>query len=261
MFSFKLLGIILVHILITNDDGIFAAGITALAHALSKFARVTVIAPDQNRSGVSNAITLETPLRVMKTPTGWWQLNGTPADCVKLALSGFLEEQPDMVISGINAGPNLGDDVLYSGTVGGAIEGRFLKYPPIAISAAGTRHDEMYYETAAEVTIHLVKRIMESPPAGGIIFNVNVPAVPHHELRGIKPTRQGDRHFSEPVITSEDGRGRQIFWIGEVGKIKDGGEGTDFHAIHNHYVSVTPMQIDLTAHSHLTSLNTWLNKQ
>lgn len=248
------------HILITNDDGIFASGITVLANALSKIARVSVIAPDQNRSGVSRAITLENPLRVMQTPTGWWQLNGTPADCVKLALSGFLNEEPDMVVSGINAGPNLGDDVLYSGTVGGAMEGRYLKYPPIAISSGGLRHDEMHYETAAQVAVDLVKRIMEDSPDPGTIFNVNVPPVPYQNLKGMEITRQGDRHISEPVMAAEDGRGRRIFWLGEPGKIKDGSEGTDFHAVHSGRVSVTPLQIDLTSHRLLPDLQTWLKK-
>lgn len=231
-----------------------------LANALAKIARISVIAPDQNRSGVSRAITLENPLRIMQTPTGWWQLNGTPADCVKLALSGFLNEEPDMVVSGINAGPNLGDDVLYSGTVGGAMEGRYLKYPPIAISTTGLRHDEMHYETAAAVAVDLVERIIAEPPQPGVIFNVNVPSLPREQLKGIEITRQGDRHFSEPVMAAEDGRGRRIFWLGEPGKIKDGSEGTDFHAVHRHRVSVTPIQIDLTAHRFLPDLQTWLNK-
>ena len=248
------------HILVTNDDGIFASGILALVKALSEIANVSVVAPDQNRSGISSALTLEYPLRAMKTPAGWWQLNGTPADCVKLALGGFLDEIPDMVISGINAGPNLGDDVVYSGTVGGAIEGRFLKYPPIAISATGVRHDQMYYETAGRIVVDLVRRFMENPPEPGIIFNVNVPSIPYAALRGIEVTRQGDRHVSEPVTVSEDGRGRRIFWVGEVGKIKDGSVGTDFHAVHNNRVSVTPLQIDLTAHHKLPLLRDWLTK-
>jgi len=248
------------HILITNDDGIFAPGITALAHALSAIAKVSVIAPDQNRSGVSSAITLENPLRIMKTPTGWWQLNGTPADCVKLALSGFLNEEPDMVVSGINAGANLGDDVIYSGTVGGALEGRYLKFPPIAISATGLRHDSMFYETAAKVAVDLVKRVMQAPPEPGIVLNVNVPSVPHDALKGMQITRQGDRHFSEPVMASEDGRGRRIYWLGDSGKVKDGSEGTDFHAVHGQYVSVTPLHVDLTAHHKTEHFKTWLDK-
>jgi 5'-nucleotidase len=247
-----------VHILITNDDGIFAPGITTLAEALQKIAKVSVIAPDQNRSGVSRAITLEYPLRVMKTPVGWWQLNGTPADCVKLALGGFLHEQPDMVVSGINAGANLGDDVLYSGTVGGAMEGRFLKYPSIAISATAHRHDQMYYETAARVACDLVQKIVREKADPSLIFNVNVPSIPYDELKGIQITRQGDRHVSEPMMASEDGRGRRIYWLGESGKIKDGSEGTDFHAVHSQKVSVTPLQIDLTAHQQIESVRQWL---
>jgi 5'-nucleotidase len=248
------------HILITNDDGIFAPGITALAEGLSKIARVSVIAPDQNRSGVSRAITLESPLRIMKTPTGWWQLNGTPADCVKIALSGFLNEEPDMVISGINAGANLGDDVLYSGTVGGAMEGRFLKFPPIAISSTGHGHSPMFYETAAAIACRLVEKFQKSPPQPGVIFNVNVPSCELAEVKGMQITRQGDRHESEPIIASEDGRGRRIYWLGDSGKIKDGSEGTDFHAVTNKYVSITPLHIDLTAHHHLSGVKTWLTE-
>ncbi len=247
------------HILITNDDGIFAPGITVLAEALSKIAKISVIAPDQNRSGVSRAITLENPLRIMKTPTGWWQLNGTPADCVKIALSGFLNEEPDMVVSGINAGANLGDDVLYSGTVGGAMEGRFLKYPPIAISATAHGHDPMFYETAAQVACDLVLQLQKKKVDPGLILNVNVPSLPFEDLRGYKITRQGDRHISEPIIASEDGRGRRIYWLGDSGKIKDGTEGTDFHAIHAHQVSITPLQIDLTAHHHVGKVKEWFD--
>ncbi len=247
------------HILITNDDGIFAPGITILAEALSRIAKISVIAPDQNRSGVSRAITLENPLRIMKTPTGWWQLNGTPADCIKIALSGFLNEEPDMVVSGINAGANLGDDVLYSGTVGGAMEGRFLKYPPIAISSTAHGHDLMFYETAAQVACDLVLQLQKKKADPGLILNVNVPSVPFEDLRGYKITRQGDRHISEPIIASEDGRGRRIYWLGDSGKIKDGTEGTDFHAVHANQVSITPLQIDLTAHHQLSKVKEWFD--
>jgi 5'-nucleotidase len=249
-----------VHILVTNDDGAFAPGIWTLVSALESIAEVTVIAPDQNKSGISSALSLETPLRIMKTPSGkgWWQMNGTPADCVRLALSGFLEHEPDMVISGINAGDNLGDNVIYSGTVGGATEGRFLKYPPIAISAAGHAHDQMYYETAGRVAIDLVKRMRKQPVASGAILNVNVPSVPYEKLRGMQITRLGNRHYGEPIIPAEDGRGRRVFWIGDTGKIKDDSAGTDFHAVHNNYVSITPLHIDLTAHHHIDGLKTWM---
>ncbi|MDF2691183.1 MAG: acid phosphatase [Gammaproteobacteria bacterium] len=245
------------HILVTNDDGVFAPGIMALAKALAEFCKVTVIAPDQNRSGVSSAISLETPLRVQETPTGWYQLNGTPADCVKLALSGFMNEEPDMVVSGINAGANLGDDVIYSGTVGGAIEGRFLGLPSIAISCIG-HHGKMYYDTSAKVACDLVKKLMRSPMEPGIILNVNVPNVPMEEIKGMKVTRQGERHFSEPLMPTEDGRGRRIYWLGESGKVKDDSEGTDFHAVYNNFVSITPMQVDLTSYPRIKSMQTWI---
>lgn len=247
------------HILVTNDDGVFAPGILTLVEALKEIADVTVIAPDQNRSGVSSALSLEVPLRVQKSPNGWWQLNGTPADCVKLALSGFLNKEPDMVVSGINAGANLGDDVIYSGTVGGALEGRFLKLPAIAISAIARRHDEMYYETSAKIAVELVKKMQQNPYEPGIVLNVNVPSVPYEKIKGMQVTRQGDRHISEPIMPSEDGRGRRIYWLGDTGKIKDASEGTDFHAVHNNYVSVTPLYVDLTAHKHINNVKTWLS--
>ncbi len=252
------------HILVTNDDGAFAPGILKLVDALSKIAKTTVIAPDQNCSGISSAITLETPLRVMetpmrimKTPMSWYQLNGTPADCVKLGLSGFLTDVPDIVISGINAGANLGDDVVYSGTVGGAIEGRFLPYPAIAISNIGY-HGKIYYDTAAKVAVDLVKSLQKEPLKSGIVLNVNVPNVPYKELKGVKLTRQGDRHMCEPLMPTEDGRGRRIYWLGEAGRVSDGGEGTDFHVVHGGYVSVTPLQVDLTAHQEMNTVQRWM---
>ena len=186
------------HILITNDDGIVAPGIVTLAEALSDIAKVTVIAPDRNNSGVGSGISLEKPLRVMEIRKDWWQLNGTPADCVKLALSGFLNEEPDMVVSGINAGANLSDDVLYSGTVGGALEGRFLRYPSLAISCEG--EGEWHFETAAHAAVEVVKKQKHHAfMPEGVILNMNVPNVPLSEFKGIKIVRLGDRHFSEPL--------------------------------------------------------------
>lgn len=252
------------HILITNDDGAFASGIVALVEVLSKIAEVTVIAPDQNRSGVSSAISLErplrvmeTPMRIMKTPIEWYQLNGTPADCVKLALSGFLKKVPDVVISGINAGANLGDDVIYSGTVGAAIEGRHLKLPPIAVSCTG-HHGKMYYDTAARVVANLVQHLQDQTLKKGLVLNVNVPNVPYEEIQGLQITRQGDRHLSEPLMPTEDGRGRRIYWLGEPGQVSDGGQGTDFHAVHSGYVSITPLHVDLTAHSMMNTVQGWV---
>lgn len=249
------------HILVTNDDGVFAPGIITLAKALAEFCKVTVIAPDQNKSGVSSAISLETPLRVQETPTGgggWYQLNGTPADCVKLALSGFMNEEPDMVVSGINAGANLGDDVIYSGTVGGAIEGRYLRLPSIAISCVG-HHGKMYYDTSAKVACDLVKKLLHHPMRPGSVLNVNVPNIPYEELKGMKITRQGERHFSEPLMPTEDGRGRRIYWLGDSGKVKDDSEGTDFHAVYNNFVSISPMQIDLTDYKRISETQDWLS--
>lgn len=246
------------HILVTNDDGVFAPGIVALANALSEIAKITVIAPDRNQSGVSSALSLETPLRVMKLPKdNWYQLNGTPADCVKLALSGFMNEEPDMVVSGINAGPNLGDDVIYSGTVAAAIEGRFLRLPSIAVSCTG--HVDMNYETAAKVAIELVKRMQKNPLPSGLILNVNVPPVSYDQLKGIQVTRQGERHFTEPLMPTLDGRNKRIYWLGEPGRIKDDSEGTDFHAVKNGYAAVTPMQIDMTAHERQSHVQQWIS--
>ena len=252
------------HILITNDDGAFAPGILALVEALSEIADITVIAPDQNRSGVSSSISLEkplrvmeTPMRIMKTPMEWYQLDGTPADCVKLALSGFLNDMPDIVVSGINAGANLGDDVLYSGTIGGAIEGRFLELPPIAVSCTGHR-GKMYYDSAAKVTVDLIKQLQKQKLESGIVLNLNVPNVPYKEIQGIQLTRQGDRHLSEPLMPTEDGRGRRMYWLGGPGKVSDGGKGTDFHAVHSGYASVTPLQVDLTAHSSMNVVQGWM---
>jgi 5'-nucleotidase len=245
------------HILITNDDGILAPGIRVLAKYLEPLAKISVIAPDRNMSGISSAISLETPLRVMEQKPNWYQLNGTPADCVKLALSGFLSEEPDIVISGINAGPNLGDDVVYSGTVAAAIEGRFLRYPSIAVSC-GSHAAEMNYDTAAQVVVKLFKHIQRKQLKSGLILNVNVPNISIEELKGIQVTRQGTRHFSEPLKLTEDGRGKPIYWLGEAGPISDGSPGTDFHAMQENYASVTPLQIDMTAHQDMNVITDWL---
>lgn len=247
------------RILVTNDDGILAPGIVALANAVSEFGEVIVIAPDRNNSGVSSAISLEMPLRVTEIRHNWFQLNGTPADCAKLALSGFLKEEPDMIVSGINAGQNLGDDVIYSGTVGAAIEGRFLGLPAVAFSLAG--HDGvMHYDAAGRVANQVMKRLMENPLEGGVVLNVNIPNIPFDQIQGFQAVRQGDRHFSEPLKPTLDGRNKEIYWLGEAGKIRDGSAGTDFHAISTHYVSVMPIHVDLTDHRRLDSINQWLKK-
>ena len=245
------------HILVTNDDGIRAKGIRVLSEHLAEIANVTVIAPDRNQSGISSAISLETPLRVVEISKNVYQMNGTPADCVKLALSGFLKDPPDMVVSGINSGPNLGDDVIYSGTVGGAFEGRFLSLPPIAVSMGG--FSDLHYETAAKVTQKLITQLQQFPFEPGFLLNINVPNVPYKKLKGIQVTRQGDRFFSEPLMPTKDGRGKPIYWLGEAGKIRDGSAGTDFHAISQNYVSISPMDVNLTVHRKIDALQNWLN--
>jgi len=248
------------RILVTNDDGILAPGIVALAEAMKEFGEVIVIAPDRNNSGVSSAISLEMPLRVTEIRSNWFQLNGTPADCAKLALSGFLKQEPDMVISGINAGSNLGDDVIYSGTVGAAIEGRYLGLPSLAFSLAG--HDGfMHYDSAAKVAAQTMRRLLKHELQPGLILNINVPNIPFEKINGFQATRQGERHFSEPLKPTFDGRHKEIYWLGEAGKIRDGSVGTDFHAISSNYVSIMPIQVDLTDHKKIKLVDDWLCKE
>jgi 5'-nucleotidase len=246
-----------VKILISNDDGYRSEGITALSNALAQLAQITVVAPDRNRSGASNSLTLDVPLRVMPfDERKYYVLNGTPTDCVHLAISGLFEEEHDMVVSGINDGPNLGDDVVYSGTVAAAIEGRFLGLPAIAVSLV--MQSGSHFATAARVASELVMRVQRSPLHQATILNVNVPDVPYEELKGYQATRLGFRHRSERIIAAEDPRGRPVYWVGPAGVGQDNGPGTDFHAVANHYVSVTPLQIDLTRHSMLEDMREWL---
>src|SRR3990167_9322243 len=224
-------------ILISNDDGVHAPGLRYLASALEKMADITVVAPDRNRSGVSNSLTLENPLRVVTASNGFYSVNGTPTDCVHLAVTGLLKEVPDMVVSGINEGSNLSDDVLYSGTVAAATEGRFLGLPSVAISLAGPRCE--HYDTAAQVARIIVERLRDTPLTTDTILNVNVPDLPLSELRGIQVTRLGTRHVAEPTVKTVDPRGRRIFWIGEPGPEEDAGPRTDFYAVNMGYVSIT----------------------
>ncbi|VVC76190.1 5'-nucleotidase SurE [Aquicella siphonis] len=243
-------------ILISNDDGVHAPGLMYLANALEKTADITVVAPDRNRSGVSNSLTLENPLRVVTASNGYYSVNGTPTDCVHLAVTGLLKEMPDMVVSGINEGSNLSDDVLYSGTVAAATEGRFLGLPSIAISLAGPRCE--HYDTAAQIAKILVERLRETPLTSDTILNVNVPDVPFAELRGIQVTRLGTRHIAEPTIKAIDPRGRKIYWVGQPGPEQDAGPGTDFYAVNTGYVSVTPLHLDLTHYKVLDELSNWV---
>jgi 5'-nucleotidase len=248
-----------VKILISNDDGYRAEGIRVLTEALMPLAEVTVVAPDRNRSGASNSLTLDVPLRVFPFDTDRYVVvSGTPTDCVHLAISGLFEHEHDMVVSGINDGANLGDDVLYSGTVAAAIEGRFLGLSAIAVSLVIKSGSGLHYETAGRIAAELVMRIQRSPLHQATILNVNVPDLPYEQLKGYKATRLGFRHRSEPIVRSEDPRGRPVYWVGPPGLGQDAGEGTDFDAVANGYVSVTPLQIDLTRHSMLEDIDSWL---
>ncbi|MCX7104386.1 MAG: 5'/3'-nucleotidase SurE [Methylococcales bacterium] len=244
------------HILLSNDDGYLAEGLIALANALRDHAEISVVAPDRNRSAASNSLTLEMPLRVNIADNGFIKVDGTPTDCVHLAITGLLEHEPDMVFAGINHGANLGDDVLYSGTVAAATEGRFLGLPAIAISLAG--NNPHYFETAAQVAVTLLNQLIKKPLPKDTILNVNVPDVAIKDLKGYQATRLGQRHKSEPVIKSNDPRGRIIYWVGPPGGEQDAGPGTDFYAISEGYVSVTPLQIDLTRYESIDALASWL---
>jgi 5'-nucleotidase len=245
-------------ILVTNDDGYRAEGIAQLRAAMSTLGEVTVVAPDRNRSGAGNSLTLEVPLRLFESEPGVHYVAGTPTDCVHLAISGVFDFEFDMVASGINDGPNLGDDVLYSGTVAGAIEGRFLGLPTIAVSlctrAGGPRH----FDTAARVARTLVEGLLARPLDSATILNVNVPDRPYADLAGFACTRLGFRHRSERVVPAHDPRGRPVFWIGAAGASADAGAGTDFMAVAEGFVSVTPLSIDLTRHAALPVVSQWL---
>jgi len=245
------------HILVSNDDGYQAPGLLCLVDALERIARVTVMAPDRDRSGASNALTLDRPLSVTRSERGIYRVAGTPTDCVHLGITGFLRDEPDLVVSGINAGPNLGDDVIYSGTVAAAMEGRFLGLPSIAVSLASSKC--IHYETAARVAVHLASRLHDNTLPSDTILNVNVPDLPEAELAGLRATRLGFRHRAEPVIAAKDPRGRQIYWVGEAGQEQDAGPGTDFCAIREGWVSITPIHVDLTRHQAMDTLTGWLD--
>lgn len=247
-------------ILVSNDDGYRFEGIRRLKDALAEVGDVTVVAPDRNRSGASNSLTLDVPLRVFESEERvYYVVGGTPTDCVHIAVSGYFDFEFDMVVSGVNDGPNLGDDVLYSGTVAAAIEGRFLGLPTIAVSLCMTPDSGRHFETGAHVARVLVKQLLAKPlEQRSLILNVNVPDVPYEQLRGYRSTRLGYRHRSEAVIPAKDPKGRPVYWIGPAGAEQDAGPGTDFEAIAEGYVSVTPLQIDLTRHAALPIMERWL---
>lgn len=246
------------HILLSNDDGYTAEGLVYLAGVLSRRAKVTVVAPDRDRSGASNSLTLDRPLRISRAENGFYRVDGTPTDCVHLAITGLFEEEPDMVLAGINHGANLGDDVLYSGTVAAAIEGRFLGLPAVALSLAG--EDPRHFDTAAAVALSLLDQLEQRPLPPDTILNVNVPNLPLAEIRGFQSTRLGQRHKAEPVVKATDPRGRTIYWVGPAGPEQDAGPGTDFYAIRSRYVSVTPLQVDLTCYQAVDAIASWLPK-
>lgn len=249
------------YILLSNDDGYQAEGLSTLAKALSHHAEIAVVAPDKNRSAASNSLTLEMPLRATLGENGYIKVDGTPTDCVHLAITGLLTREPDMVFAGINHGANLGDDVLYSGTVAAATEGRYLGLPAVAISLAGNGEQLTYFDTAAHVAVTLLKQLIDSPLPKDSILNVNVPDIPLGNLRGYQATRLGQRHKSEPVIKAKDPRGREIYWVGPPGAEQDAGPGTDFFAISAGYVSVTPLQLDLTWYDRINALRDWLPQE
>jgi len=239
------------RILISNDDGYLAPGIIALADALAQIAEIVVVAPDSNRSGSSNSLTLDRPLSVYRATNGFYFVNGTPSDCVHVALTGGLSFKPDLVVSGINQGQNMGDDTLYSGTVAAATEGFLFGIPAIAFSQV--QHGWAHLDAAAKVAREIVQRRFDELQKP-YLFNVNIPNLPYEQLSNIVATRLGKRHESEPVIKAQDPHGREIFWIGPAGAAKDAGVGTDFHATAQGYVSITPLQIDLTHAAQLDAL-------
>lgn len=254
------------HILLSNDDGVFAPGLAALASALSKIAKVTVMAPEAERSGYSSALTLDRPLRPIRLDNGFWSVNGTPADCVYLALNGFFaDDEPDFVVTGINSGANLGDDVLYSGTVGAALEGRYLGKPALAVSLAGPRVKHHTSAEAFAVAAEMVKQLIEhwhelELPSHNII-NMNVPDIPLAAIKGYRLTRLGKRQRGLSITTSKDPRGRNVFWIGLMGEPEPNTVNSDFEAVEQDYVSLTPLQTDLTSHEALPTLNNWLQRK
>ena len=244
------------HILLSNDDGYFAPGLAILAETLGLFAQVTVVAPERDRSGASNSLTLDRPLSVRRAVNGFFYVNGTPTDCVHLAVTGLLDALPYIVISGINDGANMGDDTIYSGTVAAATEGFLLGIPSLAVSLVAQGAD--HFATAARVAADVVQRFAKKPLGQPALLNINVPDVPYDDLHGVEVTRLGRRHKAEPVVKSTTPRGETVYWIGAAGSAQDAGEGTDFDAVSRMTVSVTPLQVDLTRFAQLQSLKEWI---
>ena len=246
------------RILLSNDDGYFAPGLAVLAEQLREFGELTVVAPERDRSGASNSLTLDRPLAVRRAANGFYYVNGTPTDCVHLAVTGFLEYQPDLVVSGINYGANMGDDTIYSGTVAAATEGFLLGIPSIAVSL--TSRSGQHFATAGRIAAQLVGRLRRAPIGKPMLLNVNVPDLPESALQGIEITRLGRRHKAEGVVKSTTPRGDTVYWIGAAGGAQDAGPGTDFHAIASDRVSVTPLQVDLTQHAQIQRVRDWMSE-
>ena len=244
------------RILLSNDDGYFAPGIAILAEALAHLGEITVVAPERDRSGASNSLTLDRPLSVRESGNGFLFVNGTPTDCVHLAVTGLLEDLPDMIVSGINLGANMGDDTIYSGTVAAATEGYLLGIPSLAVSL--TSKAGRHYATAARVTSELVERFQRRPPPEPVLLNVNVPDIAYEALKGFEATRLGKRHKAEPVIKTVNPRNQTVYWIGAAGSAQDAGPGTDFYAVAADRVSVTPLQMDLSHQQQIPVIKTWL---
>jgi 5'-nucleotidase len=243
-------------ILVSNDDGYFSPGITLLAAALGRLGEVTVVAPERDRSGASNSLTLDRPLVVSRSAHGYYSVNGTPTDCVHIAVTGLLDFTPDVVVSGVNLGANMGDDTIYSGTVAAAVEGYLLGIPSLAVSLASKAGS--HFDSAIGVALQLVERLARAPFGEPLLLNVNVPDIAAGELRGLQVTRLGRRHKAEPVVRLETPRGETAYWIGPAGGAADAGPGTDFHAVENRRVSVTPLRMDLTHSAQLERTSAWL---
>ncbi len=246
------------HFLVSNDDGVDAPGIRTLARHLAALGEVTLVAPDRDRSGASNSLTLHSPLRVTALGDGVHRVAGTPTDCVHLALTGLLESDPDIVVSGINNAANLGDDVIYSGTVAAAMEGRFLGLPAIAVSLVTRNHDARHFDSAARATVEIIQRLETARLPADTILNVNVPDLPWNEIQGFEATRLGNRHRSERSVAQKDPRGYPIWWIGPAGAEQDAGPGTDFDAVRRGFISITPIHVDLTRYEALESVASWI---
>jgi 5'-nucleotidase len=244
------------RILLSNDDGYFAPGLAALAEALQGLGEIVVVAPEQNRSGASNSLTLDRPLLLKKAANGFHFVNGTPTDCVHLAVTGMLDELPDIIVSGINLGANMGDDTIYSGTVAAATEGYLLGIPSIAISLTSSEGNN--FASAGLVARQMVERFIRNPIREPVLLNVNVPDIPHAELKGMEVTRLGRRHKAEPVVKMISPRKETVYWVGAAGAAADAGPGTDFNAVERGFVSITPLQIDLTHTAQLPSINLWM---